>query len=107
MLIECPTCRHSIRVVDLRPGRFTPRCPRCDQVFQLTVPEATGSKPVAAEIDASVFAEPVVPTAAGPRQPEFSGLDWPGGSPAGQRVGASVRAGCPAGFLDSWAGTSF
>jgi len=77
VVIECPTCRHSIRVVDLRPGRFTPRCPRCERSFQLTVSEATGSQPVVSELDASAFAEPVAPAAVGPEQPEIPALDWP------------------------------
>jgi eukaryotic-like serine/threonine-protein kinase len=81
VLIECPTCRHSIRVVDLRPGRFTPRCPRCERLFQLTVSEATGSKPVVSELDASVFAEPVASVAVRPVQPEVPALDWPVKSP--------------------------
>lgn len=77
MLIECPNCRHSIRVLDLRPGRFTPRCPRCERLFQLTVSEGTGLQPVVSRLDASVFAEPVAPAALGPAQPEVSVLDWP------------------------------
>jgi eukaryotic-like serine/threonine-protein kinase len=81
VLIECPTCRHSIRVVDLRPGRFTPRCPRCERLFQLTVSGSSGSKPVVSELDASVFAEPVAPVAVGPAQPEVPALDWPVMSP--------------------------
>lgn len=38
MLIECPDCRHAIRIVDRRPGRFNPRCPKCSAVFELVVP---------------------------------------------------------------------
>ena len=38
MLIECPDCRHPIRIVDRRPGRFNPRCPRCSATFELVVP---------------------------------------------------------------------
>jgi hypothetical protein len=59
VLIVCPSCRRSMRVVGLRPGRFNPRCPRCGRVFQLTVPEGTGQSPVVAELEPSVFAEPV------------------------------------------------
>ena len=83
MLIECPTCRHSIRIVDLRPGRFTPRCPRCERLFQLTLPEENGSQPVVSKLDASVFAEPVAPAAAaaGERQPEVPARAWPVMSP--------------------------
>jgi hypothetical protein len=84
VVIECPTCRHSIRVVDLRPGRFTPRCPRCERLFQLTVSEETGSTPVVSGLDASVFAEPVAPAAVSPAQPEVPvpALDWPAMAPA-------------------------
>jgi serine/threonine protein kinase len=38
VLIECPECRHVIRIVDRRPGRFHPRCPKCAAVFELVVP---------------------------------------------------------------------
>ncbi len=82
MVIECPTCRHSIRVVDLRPGRFTPRCPRCERSFQLTVSEAPCSQPVVSELNASVFAEPVAPAAVVPVHPEIPALDWPVMPPA-------------------------
>ena len=60
MLIVCPSCRHAIRVVDLRPGRFTPRCPRCDRVFQITVPDEKGKAPSIIPLDPSAFAEPVM-----------------------------------------------
>jgi len=77
VLIVCPSCRHSIRVVDLRPGRFTPRCPRCERVFQLTVPEERGRTPVITPLEASVFAEPVaMPIVDGPPA-EIAELDWP------------------------------
>ncbi len=77
MLIECPTCRHSIRVVDLRPGRFTPRCPRCDRLFELTVSEANGSRTVVAALDASVFAEPVARVEVSPEKHEADAIEWP------------------------------
>jgi serine/threonine protein kinase len=54
VLIECPDCRHPIRIVDRRPGRFHPRCPKCDAVFGLVVPprdeeEVTASSLAAAK----------------------------------------------------------
>jgi hypothetical protein len=64
VLIVCPSCRRSIRVVDLRPGRFNPRCPQCDRLFQITVPEEAGRSPVVSELEPSVFAEPVALDAA-------------------------------------------
>lgn len=77
MLIECPMCRHSIRVVDLRPGRFTPRCPRCERLFELTVIDANGSQPVVSALDASVFAEPVVLASPEPNSSELPPFYWP------------------------------
>ena len=77
VLIVCPSCRHSIRVVDLRPGRFTPRCPRCERVFQLSVPEERGRSPVITPLDASVFAEPVLPRSVSEQAVELSEFEWP------------------------------
>ena len=77
MLIVCPSCRHSIRLVDMRPGRFTPRCPRCERVFQLTVPEERGRTPVITPLEASVFAEPVALPAREESPPDLSDLSWP------------------------------
>lgn len=86
MLIVCPSCRHPIRVVDLRPGRFTPRCPKCERVFQMTVPEESGRPPVIVPLDPSVFAEPVfqepaVEPAAAVAVP-VPELSWPVGTDA-------------------------
>lgn len=50
MLIHCPSCRHAIRIVDVRPGRFAPTCPRCGTVFRLTVAEE-GKAPTVESIE--------------------------------------------------------
>ncbi len=82
MLIDCPVCRHPIRVVDLRPGRFTPMCPRCERPFQIIVPEA-GAAPLVSGLQDSLVAIPVplgtpapgpAPAAAAP---DNAGTDWP------------------------------
>jgi hypothetical protein len=96
VLILCPSCRHPIRVRDLRPGRFTPRCPRCDRAFLLTVPDQPGTPPVVGVLDPSVFAEPVaiepapvVPAVIPPLLASTPGTD---------RAGPSLRpAGLPRG----------
>ena len=54
VLIECPSCRHAIRIVDRRPGRFTPRCPRCETVFHLNVPDRGDAPVTVTSIDADV-----------------------------------------------------
>ncbi len=54
MLIECPSCRHAIRIVDHRPGRFTPRCPKCETVFHLNVPDRGDAPVTVTSIDVDV-----------------------------------------------------
>ena len=55
MLIHCPSCRHAIRIVDIRPGRFTPTCPRCGTTFNLTVP-TEGKPPTVEPVEAKTTA---------------------------------------------------
>ncbi|WP_165245852.1 serine/threonine-protein kinase [Paludisphaera soli] len=45
-MIHCPSCRHPIRVVDVHPGRFTPKCPSCRAPFILTIPDGDGGGPI-------------------------------------------------------------
>ncbi|WP_240907345.1 serine/threonine-protein kinase [Paludisphaera rhizosphaerae] len=52
-MIHCPSCRHPIRIVDVLPGRFTPKCPSCHQAFALTIPEAEGNAPSVEMLKAS------------------------------------------------------
>ena len=105
MLIECPTCRHSIRVVDLRPGRFTPRCPRCERLFQLTVPEASDALPVVSVLDASVFAEPVAKVELEPEPCRPGAIAWPVFSGDRRRPGLSPRP-LPRGIHRVWLGAN-
>ena len=102
VLIVCPSCRHAIRVVDLRPGRFTPRCPRCDRVFQITVPEEKGQSPSIIPLDPSAFAEPVMLLPEPEPAVEVPHAEWPatnrrdGSGPAAAKALAtrcSARAG--------------
>lgn len=37
MRIRCPYCRKKIKPMGLKPGQFTPRCPRCEQAFLVEV----------------------------------------------------------------------
>ncbi|AMV39385.1 Serine/threonine-protein kinase PrkC [Planctomyces sp. SH-PL62] len=67
MVIHCPSCRHPIRIVDVHPGRFTPRCPSCREPFVLTIPEggatAPGVEPAgSASPDASAPSLEAIPT---------------------------------------------
>jgi hypothetical protein len=76
VLILCPSCRHAIRVRDLHPGVFTPRCPRCDCTFQLTVPVQPGKTPTVSALEPSVFAEPV-PSDLPPPPAVLPPIAWP------------------------------
>ncbi|MDR3617758.1 MAG: serine/threonine-protein kinase [Paludisphaera borealis] len=59
-MIHCPSCNHAIRIVDIRPGRFSPRCPGCEKTFQLTIP-ADGASGAVASPFAQSSVEPVEP----------------------------------------------
>lgn len=37
MALKCPNCQHGLVIKDLKPGRFTPLCPKCKQRFLLIV----------------------------------------------------------------------
>jgi hypothetical protein len=50
--VTCPNCHKSLQLKGLKPGRFKPKCPRCGQAFQLTVPAEPGKEPVAAPLPA-------------------------------------------------------
>ncbi len=43
--IECPHCRNSITIKDIRPGHFQLKCPRCDTSFVLIIPSESGASP--------------------------------------------------------------
>ncbi|QEH32641.1 Serine/threonine-protein kinase PrkC [Aquisphaera giovannonii] len=92
MLIVCPSCRHAIRLVDVHPGRFMPKCPRCRSTFRMTIPDEPGKSPVVQALEPSAFAEPVANLpeppgppleAAGPlpvappEPPEVPEIAWP------------------------------
>jgi hypothetical protein len=37
--IECPHCKSSIAVKNVKPGRYAPKCPKCTQKFFLSIPD--------------------------------------------------------------------
>ncbi len=47
MSVTCPYCRNVIKLKSVKPGRFTPKCPKCAKPFILTVPADT-TKPLVA-----------------------------------------------------------
>jgi len=82
LLIHCPSCRHAIRLVDVRPGRFDPTCPRCATSFRLIVPEE-GKAPTVESIETT--AEPPLASVealpASTDEPEVGAPDDMGGAP--------------------------
>jgi serine/threonine protein kinase len=46
--VTCPYCRNVIKLKSVKPGRFTPKCPKCTKVFLLTVPADESQAPTAA-----------------------------------------------------------
>jgi len=41
--ISCPHCEHRLALRSPKPGRFRPRCPRCQNHFQLVIPADTSA----------------------------------------------------------------
>ncbi|MDB5312108.1 MAG: pknB 26 [Gemmataceae bacterium] len=42
MAIACPYCDHRINLKSAKPGRYRPRCPKCDKPFALVIPDHGG-----------------------------------------------------------------
>lgn len=87
-MIHCPSCGHPIRIVDVLPGRFTPKCPSCGQPFVLTIPEAEGLAPsvetleaASAPADASEPSLEAIPTTLDAPAPELGYSRLPRGTP--------------------------
>jgi eukaryotic-like serine/threonine-protein kinase len=45
--VTCPYCKNSIKLKAVKPGRFTPKCPKCAKTFLLKVPTDPAQSPVA------------------------------------------------------------
>jgi serine/threonine protein kinase len=56
--ITCPYCRNTIKLKSVKPGRFTPKCPKCAKAFVLTVPADPAQPPVVAAIKPAAAAAP-------------------------------------------------
>ncbi|HUO06897.1 MAG TPA: hypothetical protein VM008_01070 [Phycisphaerae bacterium] len=52
MYVDCPYCRHRMRVKGARPGRFRPQCERCADHFLLTIPPDLDAPPMVMPIEA-------------------------------------------------------
>src|SRR5262245_13983269 len=46
VLFACPYCSRVIRAKNPRPGRYKPKCPKCQRAFVLVVPAESSSRPV-------------------------------------------------------------
>ena len=71
MSIACPYCKAVIKVKALKPGRYTPQCPKCNNPFLVTVPEEEDGtfkvepikkKPAANDLPDTVRVPPAKPT---------------------------------------------
>ncbi|HXT59974.1 MAG TPA: hypothetical protein VN699_15150, partial [Pirellulales bacterium] len=64
MAIVCPHCGGSIQLKAPKPGRYTPKCPKCEQPFKLTISENPAAAPLVAK------AAPAPPAAPTPNETE-------------------------------------
>lgn len=51
MTIECPYCNAILTPKALKPGNYTPKCPKCSQPFALYVPEDDDEQVTVEQID--------------------------------------------------------
>mgnify|MGYP001063295264 CR=1 FL=1 len=91
MVIHCPSCNHAIRIVDVRPGRFSPNCPDCGATFQLTIPTeglgpivSAAEKPSAEPVESAPSLE-ALPVSIDAPEPVFTIGRLPRGTP--RRIG--------------------
>jgi hypothetical protein len=52
MTVQCPYCRHRMRVKGARPGRFRPQCERCGDHFILVIAPDPEAPPMVMPIEA-------------------------------------------------------
>jgi len=51
--LKCPNCQNALAIKELKPGRFTPTCPKCKQRFLLIVSDEQGAEPQVARLPAA------------------------------------------------------
>jgi len=89
----CPSCQHSISFKEAKPGRYTPKCPKCSTKFLLVVPNDPDAQPVASALAGEGGSTAATLAAAGNRpaaEPERTGACIPSPVGAADRTGAFV-----------------
>ncbi|MFO0804899.1 MAG: serine/threonine-protein kinase [Gemmataceae bacterium] len=54
MPLSCPHCDHRLNLKSAKPGRYRPRCPKCEKLFALTVQAADEFRAAALQPNATV-----------------------------------------------------
>jgi serine/threonine protein kinase len=67
--IQCPYCQNAFNLKEVKPGRYTPRCPICQERFQLSVPEEPGREPLVARIRSASANGAELPDSTAPTAP--------------------------------------
>lgn len=94
MAIQCPHCQYSITVKNAKPGRYTPKCPKCAKSFAIRVPEAADAPWIVVTIG-----EPAKPN------PELDATEATGGIEPPRAAAPSIK-GTPA-FDETEANSGF
>jgi serine/threonine protein kinase len=92
--IQCPYCQHALALKEVRPGRYTPKCPKCARRFGLHVRSDPAKPPVISAIEEPAPAPAAAPQAettgifAGASAAVSTATEKPTGTFAGDATGA-------------------
>ncbi|MDX1945934.1 MAG: serine/threonine-protein kinase [Pirellulaceae bacterium] len=69
MAIHCPLCGHGMNFKDIKPGKFQPKCPKCQQRFGLTISDDPLAAPKVSKLPAAAQATAAAVAPAAKTQP--------------------------------------
>ncbi len=80
MAINCPYCRHTIRIKQAKPGRHRPNCPKCHRKFLVEVPRDPSDPFTVHPLDEVGATEAPAPAPASPGEQHSADRQQPTGT---------------------------
>ena len=78
MQFPCPSCKQAITAKPPKPGKYTPKCPKCGKPFQMIVPDGEGATVQIRAVPASGAVPPPSSRAPVPKRPTIAPPDATG-----------------------------